>query len=243
MEDYLENQDNISEAIDSKGESAESLVPENFPVVQAEGSFFGDDEPEWVENVVIKFETGSLRQSADKYVLQREIGEFKYLFKLYPEFGNPKSTTWTFIFKTKDYNYGTTNLSEGDRRELFQCISAFFDSVQADVGEKMQYIDVSPADSKYSAEELEDCVQAILKTRDNRMTREQLLKHYSGVHLFDHYEKITGKPFDVNRDFRESGGGKARSRLFRAMFKKHLKNWEIDEEVSGYSLYLKPKSS
>ncbi|MES3004838.1 MAG: hypothetical protein V4690_01845 [Patescibacteria group bacterium] len=222
-------------------EKGMETVPESFPIVEVEGSFSVEHEPDFIEDTIVKFKLGSITEGADKYALLRDIGGYKYTFKLYQEYGNPKSTTWVLVFKTQDYGYATTNLDDNGRMEVFQSISAFFDSVQADVGGEVKIIDASPADVKYTAEEVEACAQAILESKRNKLNREQLLKVYSGIKLFDYYKKITGKSFEVGRDFRESGGAIARSRLFRMMFKKYLKNWEVDEASSGYDLYLKPK--
>jgi len=189
----------------------------------------------------VKYRESSYGDFLIKFVLKRNIGGYSYLFKLMPHMGMANTKDWTLAFKTEDYGYAVTNLSDSQRAEVFQTLSSFFDSIYQDTGGGINYIEASPADTSYTAEEMEDCLQGIIQTPGNKLSREELIKHYPGIRLFELYKKVTGKQFGDKR-ITASGGGKARSRLFRTMFKKYLENWHVDEKLSGLGLYLRHNS-
>lgn len=234
----LEITDSVSESIESDNKNLDS-----FPIVEFENEYFAgyNTEPEAIDGKIIKYLVGTLRTSSYKYLLGREIGGYKYLFKLYQQMGIPTSNIWTLAFKTHDYGYAVAKLDDTARAEVFQTLSGFLDSIQNDLNGSIEYVEVSPADTKYSSEELEACVQEILKLKGNVSNREQLLQDNPGARLFELYEKLAGKKFYTPKNPRRSGGREARHRLFQSMFKKYLKHWEIEEEMSRSDIYLKPK--
>ncbi len=200
---------------------------------------YGDREfiPEQ-ENVVEKFWSKGFDVNNDKYRLMLNISGLNYLFRLSGESGrNP----FGLSFKTTEYEYAITNLDKDGESELFERLADFLETAYVNSRERIILIEISPADSSYSVEEIEDCVSKILGKTD-KYSEEELRSNYKGFKIFDLYEDVFGVDYhDVH--YNSISRASARSRYFKIKFKKYFKNWEVDDFYKDpVRFYLRRKS-
>lgn len=172
----------------------------------------------------------------EKYSLTSFFGGMEYLFK---SSGSKGSLSYGLAFKTIEYEFARANLDEETTIELFKTIADFLETIYVDSKETIVMMEISPADASYTIREIEDCISAIVK-HTQKFSEKDLREKYKGFKIFDLYEDIFGKNF-LEVHYNHVSKARARSRYFKTHFKKHLKNWEVDEYFGGVSFYLRRK--
>lgn len=160
----------------------------------------------------------------NKYVLLSEIAALQYLFRLS---GEECGDSFYLSFKTLEYEFAVTNLDEENTQELFEKLADFLETAYIDSNKKILLLDISPADSSYSASDIENCILEITKNT-KEYSEEELREKFKGFKIFDVYRKIIGKDFG-DEHYNAVSKARARARYFKVKFRKYLKNWEILE--------------
>lgn len=203
------------------------VVPTAFPIVTVEGSYYYDDRPPLQEGTIVHYFEGYIheKEKKNRYALLKIIAGINYIFRL-----GETSTLGIYglSFKTEEYEFATVNLSDEDTQELAQTITAFIESVYSDTAQNMHEIHISPADTTYSAEDIEGCMEEILKSPENTLNREELMRKYNGYKIFRLYTELFNKDYD-DRSHTSGSRASARSRYFKMMFRKNLSNWDVQD--------------
>lgn len=212
----------------SNGEALET-PPVAIPIVEDTKLHYFNDEPDPQEGKIIHYKkVGLNREQKNNFLFLQGISGLHYEFYI-GETAYGKNV-YHFSFKTQEYEFATVNLDKNGMESLIESIVAFLRSVTQKY--EIEEIRISPADASYSAEEIEECMNEILASPKNSYTREELISEYKGFRIFDLYEEMFEKSF-LKSHYNSRSRAYARSRLFRALVKKYLPEWEI---VRDYSL-------
>ena len=129
-------------------------------------------------------------------------------------------------FKTKEYEYATTNLGADTNEVLFATIAAFVESILRSSALAIDIIRISPAGAAYSVEEIDQCMDTILASPKNKYSRKELVAEHNGFRIFDLYREIFGGDF-LEEHYNSKNRAPGRARLFQMVIKKHFPDWEI----------------
>ncbi len=206
-----------------------------FPITDIEEVIYDEYTPDLKENTIMHYMQGVLGgEKLHRYKLLKIIENLHYVFSLGQSYGD----YYNLSFKTEEYEYGKTNLGKGGADDLATTISRFLESVAVkDSG--IERVMVSPADAAYSSQEIDECIDAIVASPENTLTREEV-KEYKGFEIFDLYSRLFGTNFETKHHNKRSRAG-GRSRFFKSMVHKYLSRWEIDDQYGGHDFYLKRK--
>lgn len=204
----------------------------SFPIIEEKEVLYHYDQPKLQEGKITHYiKQIGFNEPREKnfYVLLKRINELNYTFSLSQYYGQGE---YMLIFKTEEYEFARTSLEEKSRNELFKVMSSFIETVHDKIPNEIDTIIVDPADASYTKQEIENCIEEIIKSPENKLTREEIMERYKGFEVFDLYRELFNKDFHaVHYNF--SSKAKARSRLFKMMFRKHLPNWDIKEDYPG----------
>lgn len=216
-------------------------VPDRFPVIDIdEVSYSHDDIPEPQENHIVHYLQNAGHENWSRYILLKNVAGLDYIFSL-----EETSTIamYGFHFKTREYELASVNLDQEGLAELADVISAFLESVYLDKSSSMHEIYISPADATYSVKEIEECMEEILKSPQNRLSREELMHQYNGFRIFDHYHSIFNKYFQ-DEHYNDGSRAESRTRFFKSLLRAYLPNWEIvDNSETTHSFELTRKET
>jgi hypothetical protein len=226
-------------------ESQEKL--QRFPIIEDEGSYTDRGRPSPVEGSIVHYVSSYWGDPKDKinhrFILSKEIGGHPYLFKLMQGKFGPNS--FTLQTETEGYGFATTNLDPKSSEELFRARAAFIESFTDYADGLVQRVESSPSGVSYSVEDVKECIDKILAHPDATYTREgleYLSATYNGHQLFEMYRDLFGEYFHKEHP-NERSRAQARSRLFGAMFKKYLENWEVEESTGSINIELRRKAA
>ena len=213
--------------------SLDETLSRHFPIVPAEkGYYFSDDGPELQEGTIAHFYTrvpsGKENLLLDRFVLGKTIGGLHYIFCLQENYDH----TYGLVFQTAEYKFATTNLSREGQDELAKTLASFIESVSDAEGVSVNTVSVSPADASYSSREIEDCRSAILALPGNTLSREELMERYKSFEIFDYYQELSGKDF-LPEHYNSKSRREGRSRLFKRLFRRHLRGWAVENDQYG----------
>jgi dGTP triphosphohydrolase len=210
----------------------EMYEPKVLPVIdKGEHSLFGEDfyypeEKEVIEKWSLYNPLSESR--AVQYSLASHIAGLEYVFESQGRETNPVRG---FLFKTVEYNYARTNLDDKGTQVLFEKVADFLETVYCDMQGSCVGFNIAASDASYTVRDIEDCVEKILQV-SQEYSREELLKRYKGVGIFDYYQQLTGRFFSDTR-FNNTSRAQARARYFKQQFKKYLKEWEVQDYSFG----------
>lgn len=205
----------------------ESVSPSRFPIVEDKKVYFADFEsPELVPGVIVHFVRNVFDRQKHTFQLSAPIGELNYIFSLSE---NSWASNFYLSFKTKEYEYAVLNLDKDSREELFRTIFEFVRTIAGSFPAMVDEILVAPADTPYTAEEIERCKQQILVDHPDEFTPEDITRDFQGTDIFDLYWKLYGESYVKFR----TSKARARARLFQSMAKKELPEWEIRQEMGA----------
>ena len=218
--------------------------PGDLPVVEAEAGYYDvDHRPELKEGVVVHYmrSFGWNEKPKNSFLLLKNIAGLNYIIFLDEYF--TEGGLYQLNFKTEEYEYAVTNLDDADRDLLFSTVATMVESSSKFVPGGINKISIFPAPASYSAEEIEQCIEAILASPKNTKTKEELANNYKSFKIFDLYAKLFGKDFhEVHYNHNSKSG--ARARLFRSVIRKHFPDWEMPEQFSiGDDFYVRRKGS
>ncbi|MFA5997023.1 MAG: hypothetical protein WC791_00885 [Candidatus Paceibacterota bacterium] len=202
-------------------------TPKRFPVVNVEGSYYYDDRPPHQEGTIVHYFEGDVHstEKSNRYLLLKNVAGFNYIFRL----GETRTSgTYGLGFKTEEYEHATVNLDDEGHQELAQTITAFIESVYTDTQQNMHEIHISPSDATYSAGDIENCMEEILRSPDNTLNRAELMSKYNGYDIFRLYLELFDKIYEGENDAKRSRAS-GRARFFKMMFRKNLPNWDIQD--------------
>ena len=203
----------------------EEIIPVFFPIINDKKIYFQEDKPDLREGEINHF----IKQffppaTQNNFNLLKTIGGLHYIFTLQESYDG----AYFLSFKTEEYEYATTNLKRDQQNILWETISIFLESIATHTPVVREIL-IFSADASYSSEEIEDCTKKILSSPQNTLTKEQLVSEYKGFEIFDLYRDIFKKDFQES-NYNIKSRAKGRSRFFKIMAKKHLKNWEIETQ-------------
>ena len=214
-----------------------------FPVFHLDGQYHYDTPSELFREDQIAHYEYRVHSPGRVEVLNR-FGLLKTIRGLHFEFklGQRPYEGYSLIFKTREYEFATTNLGADAYDEIGFTLAAFIESVAALPEYNMKEILVEPADSSYTIEEMRQCLEQILASPRNESTREELTERYKGSEIFDHYESLFGKQF-LKQHYNSKSRASGRARLFMREAKRYLPNWsvETDFDIGGKGFRLKRK--
>lgn len=226
-----ENAINETSKIDALSEKNSAF----FPVHHSGEVIYGDNTPMLEENVILHyFQSIPGGEHLHRFKLLKIISGLHYIFS----FGQSFGSSYNFSFKTEEYEYATTKLTKDGHDEIGKTLSEFLDSI-AKEGIEIEKIDISPADAAYSSQEIEECIDAILVSPGNTLTREEISTEHKGHEIFELYRTLYGSNFQT-RHFGKRSRAHGRARFFRNIVRNYLPDWEIDDHYMG-SAYLKRK--
>ena len=231
--EFLKQQKLINEPRgNSSVEQEQGESPKRFPVKNLEKIYYSDEEPSFQEGVITHY-SKHLRSDDNRnsFVLLETVGGLNYIFSLRETTAFEK---YNFAFKTTNYEYASTNLDEDGQRILGETIATFIEDVCLSGYSNIREISISPADASYTVKEIEDCQEEILASADNPLTKEDLYRKYNGYEIFDYYRRLFGKDFG-GKHYNDVSRARARSRYFKAMFRKHLTGWEVQKTPGMFS--------
>lgn len=210
----------------------EKVINGRLPVIEDENRYTRFSDPELEEGRIVHYKKTINFLEGDKkfdrFKLLKQIGGFNYIFTLAGSYGS-----YSVSFKTSKYEYAVVNLSKEESKILYKTLANFIESI-VQAHPSINEIRISPADSPYSKEEVEVCVDEIMTSTMNELTREEILSEYKGHEVFDLYFRLFGKEFECSSQGKQRSGG--RSRLFRSIVKKYLPDWEIGDDEYGFSV-------
>lgn len=205
------------------------IAPKSFPIVEDEKVYYFDSKPNLREGEIVHYMQGvGSQEKWNRFIMSKTIAGLQYIFSFSQTFGG----AYQLSFKTHEYEFAATNLDEVARDELFTTISAFVESASGYLHDAAKEIRISPAGASYSADEIRQCIDAILASPKNTLTREEITSDYKGFEIFDLYQKLSGKDFHPTH-YNWKSKARARSRLFKMMGKKYFPNWETVPELSS----------
>lgn len=217
---------------------SQELGLERLPLVHTDETHYGGyaDPPKAKEDIVQHFilSVGHDRE-LQYFNLMKEIDGLHYVFSL----GQTIYGHYGFSFKTDEYEFATTNLSDEGFEKLTNTIARFIETVDTEGGVEISEIHSSPAGAAYSSREIEDCMDAILKSSQNAHTREELIRRYKGFQIFDFYRELFDRDFQEDH-YSNRDKMRARSRFFK-MFQRYLPGWEVENAPGSYDLVIKRK--
>lgn len=223
----------------SNDEKPETM-PATIPIVEDPKTYYFDNEPELQEGKIIHYTRAGLnREQKNKFLFLQNISGLHYIFSV-SETAYGKNV-YQLSFKTEEYDFATVNLDKNGMESLVESTVALLRTLTGNF--EIDEIRISPADASYSAEEIEKCMEKILASPKNRYTKEELLSEYKGFRIFDLYETLFKKSFLKNH-YNSKSRAKARSRLFKAVVKKYLPEWDVATEYSlgsNFTLVRKTK--
>lgn len=212
----------------------------DFPIIEKEEIYYFDRTPDLEEGKIIHYMKGvSSREMRNKFLLLTNINGLHYEFSL-SETGYGEGV-YQLSFKTKEYEYATTDLSKTEINILFSHIYAFVKKISGKPEYNIKEIRISPADASYSVEEINECIDKILSSSKNEMTRDELINEYSGFRIFDYHRQLFEEDF-LKEHYNSKSRAPGRSRLFKMMIKKYFPDWEVHTEYSiGSDFTLKKR--
>ena len=218
--------------------------PSDFPIVESEEKepYFSDEwMPKLKEGMIVHYgkRIGFDEKTKNCFLLLRDIAGLNYIISLTES--AHREDLYQLSFKTKEYEYAITDLDEESRDLLFSTVAVFVESSSKYIAEGIKEISISPAGASYSAEEIEQCTQALLASPENPYTKEELETRFKSFRIFDLYDKIFGKDFhEVHYNYKNKSG--ARARLFKSTIKKYFPDWEVSQDsVFGNDFYVRRK--
>lgn len=200
-----------------------------FPILDYQEIFYNENEdqlPLYV-NTIVHYLRGFRNfpgEELHRFKLKKTIDGLVYIFSLGQTFAG-----YGLSFKTHEYDDATTSLSQDAQKELAETLVNFVKSIAAQADVSIEEITVSPSTSSYSSKEVEECMQEILISPKNTLTKEDLVKNYRGHEVFDLYEKLFDKTFH-KKHYNLRSRAKARSRYFKRLiktFQKDMHGWEL----------------
>lgn len=213
-------------------EHKDETSPTYFPIVDTKETYYYEDKPELVPGTIVHYFQGIIdsNEKRHRFVLLQVVGGLSYIFRL----GEiSPSQTYGLNFKTDEYEYAAVNLSEKDQVALGKTIAAFIESVSLQKDIDMQEINISPANAGYTAEEIENCIEEILASPGNKLSKEEITSRYKGFQIFDVYHKLFNKDFN-DKHYNDRNKAPARARYFKNMFRKYLPGWQIDGDYGSF---------
>ncbi len=205
-----------------------------YQIVDLPEEYYFDNEPDTQEGKIIHYKKRLFdkdRKEADKFLLEAKVGRYSYILNFGEAvlWSSKERKVYGISFKTKEYEFATTDLDEEEKRELSEIIPEFIREVQEYLNGEIDEILVSPSGAPYSTKEIDECIDSLILITENKYTKEQLLDEFNGFRIFDLYKELTGKdflPVHYNADSRAKG----RSRLFKMLAKKYLPEWQVNED-------------
>jgi len=218
------------------GQEADS----NLSILSEEEIYYFNRTPDLKEGEIIHYIKGVFSgEKRHKFLLLKDISGLNFEFSL-SETGYGDGV-YQLSFKTKEYEYATTNFDANTNDILFETIHSFIKSIVDHSEYNVKEIRISPADASYSAEEINQCIDKILTHPKNKLSREELLSEYNGFRIFDFYKELFGNDF-LEEHYNKNSRARGRSRFFKVMIKKHFPDWEIDTEFEfGNDFTLKKR--
>ena len=203
--------------------------PSRFQIVDVEGKYDFLKPPPLRENVIVHYlQPGFGNEKFHRFMLLRVIDGLRYIFTLWE---NPGENYYGINFKTEEYEYAITHLSQGGRKKLTDTLSAFLDSVRSRADVSVDGIEFLPADTNFSSHEVDTCINAILALPKNPFSREEIKEQYKGRDIFELYKTFARKNFPIKKDeFRNAL--RSRRRFFQRMISKDLPELELDDKFS-----------
>lgn len=202
---------------------------QKFPIIEDEEVYRYDRTPDLREGKIIHFrKMVAVGETKHRFLLQKTILGLNFVFLMSETSYGPG--VYQLSFKTEQYEFATVNLNPEAIAELTSAISSFIQKI-GQYSRDIEEIKISPAGASYSKEEIEKCIEEILKSPQNTFTREQLMDEYKGFRVFDLYQEIFGKNF-LPEHYTQKSRAAARSRLFKMLAKRHLPDWDVVEEYT-----------
>ena len=224
-------QEKLKSIYNEKESYQKEVIPVSFPVINDEKIYHLHSEPEPQEGKIIHYVKDLFYRESDRqhrFVLLKTIAGLHYIFYLHELHGGEYSLS----FKTEEYEYATTNLDKNAYRILSSTINAFLKSVSECPDARVDTITFLSAPASYSSEKIEKCMDEILSSPKNKLSRQKLIEEYKGFRIFDLYEKLFNKEF-LSVHYNKTSKAQARTRLFRILAQKSLHGWEIQKNEWG----------
>lgn len=224
----------------------QGLPEAHFPIIEVEEEVLDvlDDDKNLREGQIAHFiqVVGSRFEKKHRFVLLKTVGSLHYIFSLSESSYAPKGQMYSLNFKTQEYEYAVTDLSDDQRLELVKIIAEFVNTVSNYLNNSFSEISVSPADASYTSQEINECIEEILVSPQNKLSKKELMSRYKGYEVFDLYYKFFGKNFHETHYNRKSRS-MARSRLFKTAAKKYFPEWELIQHTGlGSEFILRRKN-
>jgi len=221
-------------------EQTKEILQTNFPISSEEEIYYFDRTPDLKESVIIHYKKGIFSgETRHRFLLLKNIAGLNFEISL-SETGYGDGI-YQLSFKTQEYDYATTNLGAEENNILFSVIGQFIKNVSELPECNVKEIRISPADASYSTEEINQCMDKVLTSPKNKLSREELISEYNGFRIFDLYRELFGEDF-LEKHYNATSRASGRSRYFKIMIKKHFPDWEIDTKFSiGNDFTLKRK--
>lgn len=174
----------------------------------------------------------------NKFILLPIIADIHYELELIESYGS--KSTYSLNLKTKEYEYATVSIGKEGRDALGIALKKFIESITNDGRWPINKIEIVTADADYAPSDIERCREEIRNHPNNTLTPKALSDIKSARELFDLYHHITRKQFEANSSFKKAS---ARARLFKAIIRKALPDWEIEEVTlaSGHHFCLRKR--
>lgn len=214
------------------------VVSQTFSIHHIDKVFHNNNTPEPEENTIIHYvEQDHTEKQFPRFVLMKTIEGMQYVFTL-----GEYIDGWGLRFKTQEYEYARTSLSAEAQDELGKTVASFINTVKSEGGVAVDEIYASPADTSYTAEEIEECRDKIVSFTKGKISRETLIASYKPEKLFDLYKDIMGTHFHEIPHYK-GGAAKSRGRYLRRMFAKYLPDWKIVDDNFSIDFILKYNKS
>lgn len=226
-----------------KLKASQEAGPTSFPIITEERIYYFDRTPDLKEGQIVHYKKSVFSgETRHRFLLLKSIAGLNFEFSL-SETGYGDGV-YQLSFKTGEYEYATTDLGADANNVLFSAISSFVKSISESPEYNVKEIRISPADASYSAEEINQCMEKVLASPKNTLSREELISEYKGFRIFNLYQELFGEDF-LEEHYNKKSRAPGRSRFFKMMIKKHFLDWEIDTEFSwpGSDFSLKRKGS
>ena len=199
-----------------------------FPISNEEEIYYFDRTPDLKEGQIVHYKKGVFSgEMRNRFLLLKTISGLTFEFSL-SETGYGEGV-YQLSFKTKEYEYATTNLGINANNALFSTITSFLKSISKIPEYNIKEVRIAPADASYSVEEINQCLEKVLDSPKNELSRDELMSKYNGFMIFDLYRELFGHDF-LKEHYNKKSRAPGRSRFFKTMIKKHFTDWEIDTE-------------
>lgn len=219
------------EPVQSLHEIPSNVYESSLTQVVDEGESYEMEYVPAVHDIVTKVSLGKNENIVIKYRLVTIIGGFTYVFKL----DKQSEHGYILSFKTLEYGYALTQLTEKDSETLFQKITNLVESAYHDSAGKVNNISILPDNASYTVKDIEICIEEILR-KTNKYSEEDLRTHFIGNKIFNVYAEITKQQFESVSSHKVDDMS-LRSRYFRMKLLKFLKNWNIEEPYKGSTYF------